>query len=631
MCFANLRDQLINAAFPLKPLTAWAGGACTVTLAVPQVQSLAGITVESVTVRLTLPTGAVVTQAATAVADSPNWAATFAADNFSTSGFVAEGFVVNIVGKDETGTSRVWIVSKGDLEIRPGDASPSPGGSYVVVKLHDAAPSTPVDGDAYISGGKLYLYDGTAWHAIGGTSVQVDPTLTMQGAAADAKAVGDALRGGFTEWEFSGSGVQSGVTYVVEEYNSESPAYWVFVLKANGSMVDGVTVEEPNPLSLVFEQTDITATRYAFPTTKTSQLTNDGADGVTQYATTGQIPSSYASTPAMDGVGSAGNSAAWARGDHVHPSDTSKLDGAAAYDTWVADAERTYRVDAVVFHGGRLWRCKVDGTSGLVEPGTDGSRWEPVTLASLQSLKQDALSSEQIGYINAVPSKADKVSGATDGNLASLNAQGNLLDSGAKPSDFAAKSDLPYRLVTPGEWEFSGLPSGATNVGMSFDEEGTVWTLSFTIDGDTQEVSAQAPFTALSVAFTVHEEVSYIVTATRASLPGHLLDRANNLIDATSGNVTLTLPEYQAGKLRDLLVYVDLGDDGTDPYSVTFNFPSGESSTGFKAEGDDPTSATFPAPTAAGEWWYSFTECKPHKFAVSLKQLQDAPQAQGGA
>ena len=35
-------------------------------------------------------------------------------------------------------------------------------------------------------------------------------------------------------------------------------------------------------------------------------------------------PGAYNSTPAMDGAGSAGSSAAWARGDHVHPSDIRK-------------------------------------------------------------------------------------------------------------------------------------------------------------------------------------------------------------------------------------------------------------------------------------------------------------------
>src|SRR4051812_10384962 len=38
--------------------------------------------------------------------------------------------------------------------------------------------------------------------------------------------------------------------------------------------------------------------------------------------------------------------------------------------------------------------------------------------------------------------KADKVSGATDGNLAALDSSGNLTDSGSEAADFATASDL---------------------------------------------------------------------------------------------------------------------------------------------------------------------------------------------
>lgn len=41
-------------------------------------------------------------------------------------------------------------------------------------------------------------------------------------------------------------------------------------------------------------------------------------------------PAPYTSTPAMDGTGSAGSSLDFARGDHVHPSDTNKLDVSAS-------------------------------------------------------------------------------------------------------------------------------------------------------------------------------------------------------------------------------------------------------------------------------------------------------------
>ena len=48
----------------------------------------------------------------------------------------------------------------------------------------------------------------------------------------------------------------------------------------------------------------------------------------TDYATPAMIPSvpsAYTSNPAMDGTASPGSSGAWARGNHVHPSDTSRV------------------------------------------------------------------------------------------------------------------------------------------------------------------------------------------------------------------------------------------------------------------------------------------------------------------
>lgn len=42
------------------------------------------------------------------------------------------------------------------------------------------------------------------------------------------------------------------------------------------------------------------------------------------------VPSAYTSNPEMDGTASPGSSGSWARGDHVHPSDTGKQDAIAA-------------------------------------------------------------------------------------------------------------------------------------------------------------------------------------------------------------------------------------------------------------------------------------------------------------
>ena len=57
----------------------------------------------------------------------------------------------------------------------------------------------------------------------------------------------------------------------------------------------------------------------------TSDLTNDSG-----FITSASVPSASSTTPAMDGTASAGSSTAWARGDHIHPHDTSKQDALSA-------------------------------------------------------------------------------------------------------------------------------------------------------------------------------------------------------------------------------------------------------------------------------------------------------------
>ena len=94
------------------------------------------------------------------------------------------------------------------------------------------------------------------------------------------------------------------------------------------------------------------------------------------------VPTAYTSTPEMDGTGSAGSSTEWAKGDHVHPSDTTKADAST--------------VNGIL-----------DGT----------------TLDSFGDVE------------TALADKADKVSSATSGNFAGLDANGDLTDSGKAPTD----------------------------------------------------------------------------------------------------------------------------------------------------------------------------------------------------
>ena len=53
---------------------------------------------------------------------------------------------------------------------------------------------------------------------------------------------------------------------------------------------------------------------------------SDPKDIVTKEYVDGKVPAASTSTPLEDGTASAGSSADYARGDHVHPHDTSKQD-----------------------------------------------------------------------------------------------------------------------------------------------------------------------------------------------------------------------------------------------------------------------------------------------------------------
>lgn len=69
------------------------------------------------------------------------------------------------------------------------------------------------------------------------------------------------------EWAFSGDGMQDFVTYEVRYESGESQpgAHYVFSLYGDDNLLDGVSVEDENPLSLTFANYHITATRPSLP------------------------------------------------------------------------------------------------------------------------------------------------------------------------------------------------------------------------------------------------------------------------------------------------------------------------------------------------------------------------------
>ena len=98
-----------------------------------------------------------------------------------------------------------------------------------------------------------------------------------------------------------------------------------------------------------------------------------------------------------------------------------------------------------------------------------------------------------------------------------------------------------------------------------------------------------------------------------------------SVTDATQ----LTLPALvNAGKARDFLVKVTTS---ADDLNITWQgqeseAPNGADELQFVTEDGD-----FPVVGTAGDYLFSFTEIEPHTFAVSMKPIVAAPQAQGGS
>ena len=137
----------------------------------------------------------------------------------------------------------------------------------------------------------------------------------------------------------------------------------------------------------------------------------------------------------------------------------------------------------------------------------------------------------------------------------------SLLNAG--PSTIVAEpSDLPYALVEPGEWEFSGsdVQSGHTYT-IDTVKQGSVYLYILKDDGtQISEVSGSEDFeTEVDFGANGDPSVDIVATVVGDSLPGHLLDRAVNLVSASS-TTSLVLPPKMDGKVRDFMVRLNVTD-----------------------------------------------------------------------
>lgn len=200
--------------------------------------------------------------------------------------------------------------------------------------------------------------------------------------------------------------------------------------------------------------------------TKTSDLTNDSG-----YITGADVPEGAAASatiPAMDGTATVGTETAFARGDHVHPSDTSKVDKVAGKGLSTEDytsAEKTKL-------GGIAEGAQVNVVTNASSTGSGAAQTMTVSKGSTNytTYTKAALDS-------SLGAKADASSVYTKTEIdqkltGAMNYKGTKATTSALPSSGNATGDVWHVTADGSEWAWNG--SAWEELGTAIDLSGYV-------------------------------------------------------------------------------------------------------------------------------------------------------------
>lgn len=239
---------------------------------------------------------------------------------------------------------------------------------------------------------------------------------------------------------------------------------------ASGAQVNVIESVKVNGAALTptSKEVDITVP------TKTSDLTNDSG-----FITSADVPEGAAAstaTPLMDGTAAVGTSTAFARGDHVHPSDTSKLD-VSTFNTAMAQAEAALNTKLSVIGS----YIDDDDTGNILaatlandaNPQTSFEVWSSTGLDLYYAKKADLMY-----YVQKEAGKGLSTNDFTDAEKTKLAAF-------TSASNYALKSDITNMYKYKGSVAtVSALPSSGNTAGDVYDVQengmnyawtGTAW------------------------------------------------------------------------------------------------------------------------------------------------------------
>ena len=202
--------------------------------------------------------------------------------------------------------------------------------------------------------------------------------------------------------------------------------------------------------------------------TKTSDITNDSG-----YITTSSVPTATTTTPKMDGTASVGTEIKWAKGDHIHPSDTTrvpttrKVNGHALSadvtvtknDIGLGNVDNTADSNKVVASAGKL--TTATNLEGISFDGTTGtSYYATCSTAAATAAKEATISGQTFNLVTGarVIVKFTYANSATSSTL-DVNGTGAkpIYYNGAAIGKSVTDANGTYEFVYNGtQWELIG-------------------------------------------------------------------------------------------------------------------------------------------------------------------------------
>lgn len=256
------------------------------------------------------------------------------------------------------------------------------------------------------------------------------------------------------------------------------------------------------------------------------------------------IPTAYTNNPEMNGTASAGTSSSWAKGDHVHPTDTSR---ASANDltNHINNTSNPHNVTASQV-----------GLGSVVNTGDSAT---PVSGGTTKFTTGGA-------YIE-LNKKANKVSSPTNGNFVGMDSNGNLTNSGSKASDFSTvktrqtptSGGTTLSLVNTGDmytWNNkstvsianSGTASGTTYSQQNITINGTANLINGTRYMElTQNIQSANVFTFNNSVITTDSVIDYY-TSDFSVQPSN--------VSVAAGQCVVTVPAATSSKSLTIRIYI---------------------------------------------------------------------------